>query len=133
MKVWQLEGPGREHLHLIEQPQPKPGSVQVLVRVEAVSLNYRDKTIIDGTYPMPVSFPLLLASDLGGEIVAEASGCTCRCNHHRRSCWSAQVAARADPSPSSLIRRRNQAQVSLMPLFEWDTDHFRLRAIPVRA
>lgn len=76
MKVWQLEGIGREHLHLIEQSQPKPGPGEVLVRAEAVSLNYRDKAILDGTYPMPVSFPLVLASDLGGEIVSVGDGVT---------------------------------------------------------
>ncbi len=70
MKVWQLESTGREHLHLIEQPQPKPGPGEILVRAEAVSLNYRDKAILDGTYPMPTTFPLVLASDLAGEVVS---------------------------------------------------------------
>jgi NADPH:quinone reductase-like Zn-dependent oxidoreductase len=70
MKVWQLEKTGREHLHLIEQPQPKPGLDQVLIRTQAVSLNYRDKAILDGTYPVPITFPLVLASDLAGEVIS---------------------------------------------------------------
>jgi NADPH:quinone reductase-like Zn-dependent oxidoreductase len=70
MKVWQLGSLGREHLKLIEQPQPKPSPGQILVRTEAVSLNYRDKAILDGTYPAPITFPLVLASDLAGEVVA---------------------------------------------------------------
>jgi NADPH:quinone reductase-like Zn-dependent oxidoreductase len=70
MKVWQLEKTGREHLHLREQPQPKPGPDQVLVRPQAISLNYRDKAILDGTYFSPITFPLVLASDLAGEVVS---------------------------------------------------------------
>jgi NADPH:quinone reductase-like Zn-dependent oxidoreductase len=76
MKVWQLESTGKEHLRLIEQPQPKPGPSQVLIRSQAISLNYRDKAILDGTYPIPITLPLVLASDLAGEVVAVGDGVT---------------------------------------------------------
>jgi NADPH:quinone reductase-like Zn-dependent oxidoreductase len=70
MKSWQLEKVGRPYLHLVDGPQPEPGPRQVLIRTHAVSLNFRDKAIIDGTYPMPVTFPLVLGSDVAGEVVA---------------------------------------------------------------
>jgi NADPH:quinone reductase-like Zn-dependent oxidoreductase len=38
--------------------------------MHAVSLNYRDKAIIDGTYPIPLTFPMIPTSDLAGEVVA---------------------------------------------------------------
>src|SRR5260370_14911195 len=76
MKTWQLEKTGREHLQLIDQPKPEPGPEQILVRTQAVSLNYRDNAIVEGTYPLPVIFPLVPGSDLAGEGVAIGSNVT---------------------------------------------------------
>lgn len=70
MKSWQLEKTGRENLHLAEIPEPTPGPNQILVRTSAVSLNYRDKAIVEGSYPAPVAFPLVPGSDLAGEVVS---------------------------------------------------------------
>lgn len=70
MKSWQLASLGRENLRLEEAAQPEPGPEQILVRTIAVSLNYRDKAIIDGIYPVPVQFPFVLGSDVAGEVVA---------------------------------------------------------------
>lgn len=70
MKSWILEETGRENLHLVEIPEPTPGPNQILVRASAVSLNYRDKAIIESSYPAPVSFPLVPGSDLAGEVVS---------------------------------------------------------------
>jgi len=76
MKTWQLEKTGREHLQLIDQPKPEPGPEQILVRMQAVSLNYRDNAIVEGSYPLPVIFPLVPGSDLAGEVVAVGSNVT---------------------------------------------------------
>src|SRR6202789_223611 len=73
MKSWQLKKSGKENLHLIESPTPQPGAGQILVRTKAVSLNYRDKLVIEDKYPQPVSFPLVPGSDLAGEVVAVGS------------------------------------------------------------
>lgn len=70
MKSWLLENTGRENLHLVDVPQPEPGPEQILVRSTAISLNFRDKAIIDGTYTAPVDFPMVLGSDLAGEVVS---------------------------------------------------------------
>jgi len=70
MKSWQLEKTGRENLHLVEIPEPTPGPSQILVRTAAVSLNFRDKAIVEGSYPAPVVFPLVPGSDLAGEVVS---------------------------------------------------------------
>jgi NADPH:quinone reductase-like Zn-dependent oxidoreductase len=43
MKSWQLKKSGRENLHIVESPTPRPGDGEILVRTKAVSLNYRDK------------------------------------------------------------------------------------------
>src|SRR5271170_3583846 len=74
MESWQLTKSGNENVHLIESPIPQPGSGQILVRTQAVSLNYRDKLVIEDKYPLPILYPLVPGSDLAGEVVAVGSG-----------------------------------------------------------
>ncbi|WP_242538912.1 zinc-dependent alcohol dehydrogenase family protein [Trinickia acidisoli] len=60
-----------QHLTLETVPMPVPGEHEVLVRVDAVSLNYRDIGAIKGEESgagMP--FPLTPGSDLAGSVVA---------------------------------------------------------------
>ncbi|MBB5331137.1 zinc-dependent alcohol dehydrogenase family protein [Tunturiibacter gelidoferens] len=74
MKSWQLKKSGNENLHLIESPTPQPQTGQILVRTKAVSLNYRDKLVIEHKYPVPMLYLLVLGSDLAGKVVAVGSG-----------------------------------------------------------
>ncbi len=74
MKSWLLEKTGRENLNLVDISEPKPGPGQILVRTKAVSLNYRDKLVIENKYPLPILFPMVPGSDLAGEVVAVGSG-----------------------------------------------------------
>jgi NADPH:quinone reductase-like Zn-dependent oxidoreductase len=74
MKSWLLEDTGRKSLHLVDISEPEPGPEQILVRTTAVSLNFRDKLIIEGSYPLPLTYPLVPGSDLAGEVVAVGSG-----------------------------------------------------------
>ncbi|MBZ4418837.1 NAD(P)-dependent alcohol dehydrogenase [Myxococcus sp. RHST-1-4] len=71
MKRWQLGQPGRKHLELAEVAIPKPGPGEALVRVSAVSLNYREKLMLDGA-GMPL--PFVPTSDMAGEVVATGPG-----------------------------------------------------------
>jgi NADPH:quinone reductase-like Zn-dependent oxidoreductase len=76
MKAFQLTaltGPGA--LRLVELPEPKPAHGQVLVRVRATSLNYRDLLVSDGRYGK-VALPLIPLSDGAGEIAAVGEGVT---------------------------------------------------------
>lgn len=52
----------------IDVPEPGPG--EVLVRVRAVSLNYRDLMLVQGRYDPSVQKPRILCSDGAGEVVA---------------------------------------------------------------
>ena len=60
---------GLDDLRIVERPMPKPGHGQVLVRVRAASLNYRDLAVVQGFYPGPpgagAHIPL---SDGAGEV-----------------------------------------------------------------
>jgi hypothetical protein len=52
MQRWELSAFGRENLSLVSVPRPVPGADEVLVEVEAVSLNFRDS--LTGGHPSPV-------------------------------------------------------------------------------
>jgi NADPH:quinone reductase-like Zn-dependent oxidoreductase len=47
MRRWEMNGIGRNCLELKQAPIPKPGRGEVLVKVTAVSFNYRDKLAIE--------------------------------------------------------------------------------------
>jgi len=78
MKCYVIPSPkGIDSLTLSERPDPTPGPRQVLVRVCASSLNYRDLLTIEAQYaraaPKPDLIPL---SDGAGEVVAVGQGTT---------------------------------------------------------
>lgn len=77
MRAWQIEGGfGLDRLTLAERPDPRPGPGQVLIRVRAVSLNYRDLLTVDGKYNPKQKLPLIPCSDGAGEVVAVGEGVT---------------------------------------------------------
>ena len=60
---------GPDALRIVELPDPVPARGQVLVRVRATSLNYRDLMVADGRYGK-ANLPLIPLSDGAGEIAA---------------------------------------------------------------
>lgn len=55
---------------------PEAGPREVLVRVKAASVNYRDLALIRGDYGNPPRFPLVPLSDGAGEVVGVGEGVT---------------------------------------------------------
>jgi len=75
MKVYEIqEGFGLEHLRGAERPDPVPGHGEVMVRMKAVSLNYRDVLTVTGLYNPKQPLPLVPCSDGVGEVVAVGGG-----------------------------------------------------------
>jgi NADPH:quinone reductase-like Zn-dependent oxidoreductase len=74
MRVWTLSAPGLEHLTIAEHADPTPGPGQVLVRIKAASLNYRDVMVATGRYARGAKYPVVPLSDGAGEIAAVGSG-----------------------------------------------------------
>lgn len=76
MRRWEMDAVGRRRLKLAEIPIPTPGPGEILVKVAAASLNYRDKLVIEGSMPLPLAFPFTPGSDLAGTVVALGQGAT---------------------------------------------------------
>ncbi|MFN9772668.1 MAG: zinc-dependent alcohol dehydrogenase family protein [Burkholderiales bacterium] len=78
MRVFQIEGEwGFDHLRLSTRPDPRPGPGQVLLRMKAASLNYRDLVVPDRGYGQYTgSLPLIPISDGVGEVVEVGAGTT---------------------------------------------------------
>lgn len=77
MKTYEIrEFKGIDGIVPVEQPVPEPGHGQVLVRVRAVSLNYRDLLVAKGIYNPNFHLPLVPCSDCAGEVAAVGPGVT---------------------------------------------------------
>jgi NADPH:quinone reductase-like Zn-dependent oxidoreductase len=70
------KGAGFAGLTIKEHDVPVPGPREVLVRVRANSLNYRELMVMQGTYPWPVRPDVIPVSDGAGEVVAVGEGVT---------------------------------------------------------
>jgi NADPH:quinone reductase-like Zn-dependent oxidoreductase len=77
MRGYQIQtAAGIDGLTLIDDlPTPKPNAGQVLVRVRATSLNYRDTAVVSGRYPGQ-TLPMVPLSDGSGEVVEIGEGVT---------------------------------------------------------
>lgn len=76
MRVFQIQDNwGMEHLQLATRPDPQPAPGQVLLRMKAASLNYRDLVVPNRGYGSFTGvLPLIPVSDGVGEVVAVGSG-----------------------------------------------------------
>ena len=51
MKAYELQATGSlDGLRLVDRPEPKPAHGQIVVKVRAASLNYRDLIVMLGAY-----------------------------------------------------------------------------------
>jgi NADPH:quinone reductase-like Zn-dependent oxidoreductase len=71
MKTYEIVEPkGIDSLKLVERAMPKPRPSEVLIRVRATSLNYRDLvTVKGGAVTRGIRLPLVPLSDGAGEVV----------------------------------------------------------------
>jgi NADPH:quinone reductase-like Zn-dependent oxidoreductase len=75
VKVWQVREWSIDAMDLVEQPEPTPGPGQIVVRMRAASVNYRDLLTVEGkggSYRLP----LIPFSDGAVEIAAVGEGVT---------------------------------------------------------
>jgi NADPH:quinone reductase-like Zn-dependent oxidoreductase len=67
---------GLENLKVVERERPAPGPGQVLLRMRAMSLNYRDLLTVRGAYNPRQPLPLVPCSDGVGVVEAVGEGVT---------------------------------------------------------
>lgn len=69
MKCYEMQGPGgSDGLAFVDKPVPEPGEGEVLVRLKAATLNYRDLLTVKGGYGSRQKFPLVPVSDGAGVV-----------------------------------------------------------------
>jgi NADPH:quinone reductase-like Zn-dependent oxidoreductase len=74
MKAWRIKSFGIDQLAFDDLPRPEPRAGEVLIKVHAVSLNYRDLLLVRGQYNPRMALPRIPCSDGAGEVVAVGEG-----------------------------------------------------------
>ncbi|HUH56884.1 MAG TPA: NAD(P)-dependent alcohol dehydrogenase [Rhodanobacter sp.] len=69
MRAIQLSSFGLDHLEQVDLPGPRPGPHEVLVRIEAASLNFRDFMLVNGDLYRGVMLPIVPVSDGAGTVL----------------------------------------------------------------
>jgi NADPH2:quinone reductase len=72
IEVAEIGGP--EVLNYVEKPQPSPGPGEVLIKAEAIGVNFIDTYFRSGLYPRDL--PFVLGTELAGTVAAVGDGVT---------------------------------------------------------
>src|ERR1700755_1809894 len=65
---------GPEVMAYVNKPEPKPGPGEVVIRAEAIGVNFVDTYFRSGSYPHRL--PFVLGSEVGGTVEAGGDGVT---------------------------------------------------------
>jgi len=77
VKAWIVDGKfGLDHLSLVDRETPRPKAGEILVRIRAASVNYRDLMVVSGKYAPNQPLPFVPVSDGAGEVAAVGEGVT---------------------------------------------------------
>ena len=75
MKLYELQNQGGlDNVVRADRADPKPGSGQVLLKMKACSLNYRDLMVAKGSYGAPPPAGRIPLSDGVGEVIEIVAG-----------------------------------------------------------
>lgn len=129
MRAAVIDPIGLDNLKLVERPMPRPGSGEILVRLRAASLNYRDLIAAGGGYgSMQKQASLIPLSDGAGEVVELGAGvsdwkvgdrvvsCFCpdwQAGPARPGCFDTDLGARCDGVAVELRVFRHDAVVAI--------------------
>lgn len=76
MKVYSIAYFGIDNFAITERAIPAPSSDEVLIRIRAASMNYRDLLVVKGLYNPKMKLPRVPFSDGAGEVVAIGASVT---------------------------------------------------------
>jgi NADPH:quinone reductase-like Zn-dependent oxidoreductase len=74
MQAYEIQAFGFENLKLVDKPEPAIGPGQVLLKMKAWSLNFRDLMMAKGQYNPKLKMPCAALSDGVGEVVKIGEG-----------------------------------------------------------
>jgi len=75
MKAFEIQNKfGLESLTQVERPEPTAAPLHVVIKMRAVSLNYRDLLTVEGKYNPRLPLPLVPLSDGVGEVISIGEG-----------------------------------------------------------
>ncbi len=74
MKAYEIQAFGFENIKLVDHAEPRPGPLEVVLKMRAWSLNYRDLMVAKGQYNPRLKMPAVPLSDGVGEVVATGDG-----------------------------------------------------------
>ncbi|MES3032369.1 MAG: NADPH:quinone oxidoreductase family protein [Gemmatimonadota bacterium] len=75
MHAWLCEtATGVDDLRWVEQPTPVPGPGEVLVKIQAASLNFPDLLIVQNKYQMKPPLPFIPGTEFAGVVMALGDG-----------------------------------------------------------
>ena len=76
MRVYEIQEFGIDNLAQVGREKPKAGLGQIVFKVKAASLNYRDLMTVTGRYNPKMALPRVPLSDGAGEVVEVGEGVT---------------------------------------------------------
>ena len=76
MRAYSIQSFGLASMAPSQLPEPRLAPGKVLIRVHAVSLNYRDLLVVKGLYNPKMQLPRIVCSDGAGEVIEVGDGVT---------------------------------------------------------
>jgi NADPH2:quinone reductase len=122
---------GPEVLHYVEKPQPSPAAGQVLIKAEAIGINFIDTYFRSGQYPREL--PFVLGTEVAGTVAAVGDGVTAL-NPDDRVVTAAASGAYAEfcTAPADLVAQVPPAvdlDVAASALLKGMTAHYLLKSV----
>ncbi len=127
---------GPEVLSYVEKPQPSPGPGEVLIKAEAIGVNFIDTYFRSGSYPREL--PFVLGTEVAGTVAAVGDGVTAL-NVGDRVVTAAAVGRlrRIRTAPAQLVAHVPSAvglDVAASALLKGMTAHYLIKSVyPVQA
>jgi NADPH2:quinone reductase len=134
IEVAEIGGP--EVLSYVEKPRPSPGPGEVLIKAEAIGVNYIDTYFRSGQYPREV--PFVLGTEVAGTVAAVGDGVTTlKVDDHVATTVGSGAYAEFCTAPADFVAKVPSAvgsDVAASSLLKGMTAHYLLKSVyPVQA
>jgi NADPH:quinone reductase len=134
IEIAEIGGP--EVLSYVEKPQPSPGPGEVVIKSEAIGVNFIDTYFRSGSYPRDL--PFVLGTEVAGTVAAVGDGVTTvKVDDRVATAASSGAYAEFATAPAFLVARVPSAvglDVAASALLKGMTAHYLIKSVyPVKA